>query len=430
VRRHVLLGAVLALPLALLALSSATPARAVAAAAPAVLALILLDRALAARFDTGTALWITVLTAYGTAAFPLLAHEPALRRALALLLGALAVTVAPVKGPWSPLRAVAFVSFVLSGLVVAGAFSGWMKAAAGLVVGTNVPDVARTLLGSRHGLLFWTPVLWLGFVGLAMHARVHARRRAPVVALGLLPLVAAPFLPDGGRAERWDVALPALALGFAVAWQTLAATLRRRPPALAAAAIALVAVPNLLFMEQYRDAPRRDDTVRFPDVAEGNALRLADAVGSPVAWPANWIWSASTGLPAARWDRLSGARLDPRRGARIDVGDLEQDATFLLEGWSVRHPCGDAVCRAVEGRAEMAVPLEGPPARMTVRGVGPGPLRVFVDGRDLGLVALGPELGEVAVVLQPSRPLTRISFEAAPETPVQVDAVAFQRGDR
>lgn len=419
-RRHVLLGALMALPLALLALSSATPLRAVAAAAPAVLALIVLDRALTARFDAGTAFWITVLSAYGTAAFPLVAHEPDLRRSLALLFGALAVGLAPRSGPWSYSRAGAAVILGLAGLACGRAFAG----------GPAPPDVARALFGSRHGLLFWAPVLWLGFAGLALHVRRYGRRGAPLAALGALPLLVAPFLADGGRADRWDAALPALALGLATAWEVLSARLLARPSWLVEAAVALVAVPNLLFMEQYRDAPRRDDTVRFAEVSEGNAGRFADALGSPVAWPANWIWSASTGLPAARWDRLSGQRLDPTRGVRIDIGDLEQDATFLLSGWSVRHACGDAVCRAVEGRAEMAVPLEGPPARMTVRGVGPGALRVLVDGRDLGLVGLGPELGEVTLLLRDFRPLTRISFEAAPETPVQVDAVAFQRDAR
>lgn len=420
-RRHVLLGALLALPLALLASSSTTPPGSVAAAAPAVLALLVLDRALAARFDAGVAFWITVLTAYGTAAFPLLAHEPDLRRSLALLAGAAAVGLAPRSGPWSPTRAGAALVLALAGLACGRAFDG----------GPVYPDVARALFGSRHGLLFWTPLLWMGFVGLALDLRRQHRLGSPLAGIGLLPLLGAPFLPDGGRAERWDAALPALALGCAVAWETVSSWLRTRPQLLVGATVVLVAVPNLLFMEQYRDAPRRDDTVRFADVSEGNARRLADAVGSPVAWPANWIWSASTGLPAARWDLLSGVRLDPRRGVRIDVGDLAQDATFLLEGWSVRHACGDAVCREVEGRAEMAVPLEGPPARLTVRGLGPGGLRVTVNGRDLGLVRLGPQLTDASVPLPaPTGPLARVALEAAPDAHVQVDAIAFEGSAR
>jgi hypothetical protein len=421
VRRALALGALLALPVALLALSSATPFRSVGAAAPALLALILLDRALAARFGGDSAFWITVLTAYGTAAFPLLAHQPDLRRSLALLLGALAVALAPRAEAWSSVRAASFALLSAAGLLVGGALAG----------SVGEPAVARALFGSRHGLLFWTPLLWLGFAGLAMHGRTHGRRGAPVVALGLLPLLAAPLLADGGRAERWDASLPALALGFAAAWAALSARLLAQPAWLVAAALIVLGIPNLLFMEQYRDARRRDDTVRFADVSEGNARRLVDAVGSPVAWPANWIWSASTGLPAARWDRLSGVRLDPRRGVRIDVGDLEQDATFLLSGWSVRHACGDAVCREVEGRAEMAVPLESASGLLTVRALGAGSLRVSVDDRDLGTLALRPELGEVRVELpEPTGPLARLVFEAAADAHVQVDAIGFERSVR
>ena len=420
-RRHVLLGAVLALPVALLALSCVTPFRAVAAAAPAVLALIVLDRALSARFGPDTAFWITVLTAYGTAFFTLLAHASDLRRALALLLGALAVSLAPRGAAWSRGRAAAFALLAAAGLLVGGALAGPLAR----------PDVARALFGSRHGLLFWTPLLWVGFAGHAMHARRLGRRGAPVAALGLLPLLLAPLLPDGGRADRWDAALPAVALGIATAWEALSARLLARPSWLVGSAVAVVAVPNLLFMEQYRDATRRDDTVRFADVSEGNARRLADAVGSPVAWPANWIWTASTGLPAARWDRLSAARLDPRRGVRIDVGDLEQDATFLLSGWSVRHACGDAVCREVEGRAELAVPLESAPARFVVRAQGPGGLRATLNGRDLGMVAFGPELEERTLDLpEPPGAHAHIALESTPDARVQVDAVVFEGSAR
>ncbi len=369
-RRHLLLGALLALPVALLALSSATPLLAVAAAAPAVLGMILLDRALVGRFGPDTAFWITILTTFGTPAFPLVAHEPDLRRSLALLLGALAVAVAPRSGAWSQARTGAAVVLALAGLACGGSFDG----------GPATFDVARALFGSRQGLLFWTPLLWAGFAGLAMDLRRERRLGSPLAGIGLMPLLFAPFYPDGGSA-RWDAVLPALALGFAVVWERLSAWSRTRPSVLVAAVVVLLGVPNLLFMEQYRDAPRRDDTVRFPDVAEENARRLADAVGSPVAWPANWIWSASTGLPAARWDRLSGVRLDPRRGVRIDIGDLEQDATFLLSGWSVRHACGPEVCREVEGRAEMAFPLDTPmDAELRLLAVGTGALRVSVNG--------------------------------------------------
>lgn len=417
-KQSLLLGALLALPPALLALASASPLVAVAAALPAVLALILLDRTLAARFDSGTAFWITVLTAYGTAVFPLLAHAPDFRRSLALLLGALAVALAPAATAWSGLRAATFAVLAAAGLLAGGA-----------LVGPVAEPDARALFGSRHGLLFWAPLWWLGFGGLAVHLRRYGRRAAPVAALGLLPLVCAPFLLDGGRADRWDAALPALAVGIATAWDAVATRLRARPAWLTAAAVAAIGLPNLLFMEQYRDAPRRDDTVRFADVSEGNARMVSGAVGSPLAWPANWIWSASTGLPAARWDRLSGQRLDPRQGVRIEIGDLEQDATFLQGAWSVRHACGEAICRALEGRAEIALPLErATTAEPRLFVAGTGEILVRVNGAVLGTVDV--ERGDGR--LPPAswrRGVNRVVLEGVSGTPL-VDAFEIPRGGR
>jgi hypothetical protein len=167
-------------------------------------------------------------------------------------------------------------------------------------------------------------------------------------------------------------------------------------------------------------------------VSEGNARRLASAVGSPIAWPANWIWSARHGLPVERWDLLSGQRIDPREGATIDVGDLEQDAAFLLDGWSVRHPCGDSVCREVEGRAEMVIPLERPATRLDVRVAGTGSLRVTLNGGDPRELALGPEVAAVIVPFERrfAAGPNRIAFEIAPGGRAIVDGLVLQQVER
>ena len=353
-KRHLLLGALLALPIALLALSSATPFRAVAAAAPAVLALIVLDRALSARFDGDSAFWITVLAAYGTAVFPLLAHEPDLRRSLALLAGALTVALAPRSGPWSQARAGAALVLALAGLACGGAFDGGPSVprrrarAVRLAARPAVLDAAA--LGRLRRPRDGSPAA--AAPGLA--ARGDRPAAAPVRAV---PSRRRPRGPLGrgaarGRSRHRDRVGDALRspAGAPVLAGGQRGRARRRPePAVHGA------VP--------RRSPR-DDTVRFADVAEGNARRLRGRGGLARGLARQLDLERVDGLPAARWDLLSGERLDPRRGVRIDVGDLEQDAAFLLDGWSVRHACGDGVCREVEGRAEMVVPLERPPTRL------------------------------------------------------------------
>jgi hypothetical protein len=361
-RRHLLLGAVLGLPVALLVLA-ADPGgrlRSLALAAPIVAGLIALDRALRAYASEGTALWTVVLGTFGTGLFPLVAHAPDGRRAIAFLLGA--IGVAALGRERTPLRLSAFAAASLAGLAMAPIHFGGS-------------GLARAWFGSRGGLLFETPLLWGALLGLALLARRDGRAAAPLAALGALPFLVAPVAHG-----PIEAALPALLVGLAVALESLAALVARRPSVLAAIGIVLIALSNLAFMEQYRHTLRRDDTVSFPQVSEGNARLVARAVGSPNAWPANWLWSARTGLPVERWDLLSAQRLDPAAGVRIDVGDLGQDAAFLLDGWSVRHECGAAICREVEGRAEIVVPLDrAGPADLYVLAVGAGRLRVSVN---------------------------------------------------
>ncbi len=373
-RHHALLGCVLALPLALLVLATPPGERLVAllAAAPALIGLAVLEPVLRQRVSEGTAFWTILLAVLATGLFPLLAHESDPQRAAAFLLGALGVTMLG-REPSAP-RVATFGLLAVLGLMLAPLhFRGH--------------GLARALFGSRGGLLYETPLLWGALAGLALLVRREGRAAAPLVAVGLLPFALAPFGSGG-----FDVALPALLVALAVALEAAAAFVSRRPAVAVAASALVLGVSNLLFMEQYRYTLKRDDTVSFPQVSAGNARLFARGVGSPQAWPANWIWSARHGLPVERWDLLSGQRLDPTLEVTIDVGDLDQDAAFLLAGWSVRHECGQAVCREVEGQAEMILPLDrATTADLHVFVVGTGALGVTVNGERVGTIDVDGE---------------------------------------
>jgi hypothetical protein len=98
----------------------------------------------------------------------------------------------------------------------------------------------------------------------------------------------------------------------------------RRPEAVLAGGGAVLVLWNVLFMEQYRrGAIPRDDTVSFARVAFNSADVFAAAFGSPVAWPANWIFSLREGLPPDRYDLMVGKYLffmQNNLGGVIDVG--------------------------------------------------------------------------------------------------------------
>jgi hypothetical protein len=191
----------------------------------------------------------------------------------------------------------------------------------------------------------------------------------------------------------------------------------------------LAVLSNLLLMEQYRiGMVPRDDTVSFPQVAESSARLLSDTVGTPVAWPANWIFARRQGVPVGRTDLLAGADL---RGGVIDVGTLDQDAAWLFEGWSVRRPCAPEICREVESRARVLVPLGAPEALdLTVRAAGEGELTVQLNGVPIARQGLDPALRERPVRVPAPRfraPLNEIVLVVSPGGRALVDRIGFSR---
>lgn len=299
----------------------------------------------------------------------------------------------------------------------------------------QAPRFGESLFSSRHGLLFWNPVLWAGLLGLPSLWRREPRWTAGLVAglaCGTLVLACWPAEASGPwAAGRWLPLLPLLAPGLAASLDGLVRTAARSPARLLAGAGALLVAWNLLFMEQYRSGRLpRDATISFAVVAENNAALLSRLVGSPPAWPANWVFAWRHGLLPDRFDLVAGKRLPAADdGSReIDVGDLGTDAALLLEGWSVRHPCGAAVCREVEGRARMLAPLEEPrPFDVSVLAAGEGQLSVAVNGVTVGAQALTPELAPLRFATPvPWRRLNEVSLAVAPGGRALVDRVRLE----
>ena len=291
-----------------------------------------------------------------------------------------------------------------------------------------------TLFSSRQGLLFWNPVLWAGVLGYAALWR-RERRCAGMLLAALLGMVLFHAATREGwsgpfAARRFDSALPLFGLGLAAALHALRRSAARAPGRVLAAAGGALVLWNLLLMQQYREgALPRDATVSFVAVAETSAGLLARAVGAPPAWPANWAFAARHHLNPARFDLLVGKRL-PASG-RIDVGDPVLDAALLAEGWSVRHHCGDAVCREVEGRARLLVPLEGAePRAVAVSAAGRGELNLAVDGAAAGRAPLAPTLSVLRFPLRPGagrQGIREIVLFVSPDGQALVDGLHFER---
>jgi 4-amino-4-deoxy-L-arabinose transferase-like glycosyltransferase len=267
------------------------------------------------------------------------------------------------------------------------------------------PYLLETFFSSRHGLLYWTPLLWAGYLGFA-----GVWRRDRWTALALLgPLAVMSYVNAcsgdwwaGGSFSnrRFDSLLPLLGLGLAAALAALGALVARRPALVLVACGVVLVAWNALFMQQYRENMiPRDETVSFPQVAGNNATLLARAVGTPLAWPANWVFARAHQLPASQYDRAVGQYLFYRQnnlGGVIDLGDPRVDPSLLDEGWSARAACEDVVCRGIDGRARVFAPLDVPEdLDVTLRVRGSGTLRVAVNGVEVTQSPLTPALADL-----------------------------------
>ena len=113
---------------------------------------------------------------------------------------------------------------------------------------------------------------------------------------------------------------------------------------------------------QYREKKiPADDTVSFAAVAEYNAKLFGRYAGTPLAWPANWVFARAHDLPAARYDLMVGKYLFYRQnnlGGLVKVGDGRADPALFAGEWSAPAPCGEGTCREVTGRARVMAPLD------------------------------------------------------------------------
>jgi hypothetical protein len=305
------------------------------------------------------------------------------------------------------------------------------------------PFLLQTLFSSRHGLLSWTPVFWLGYLGFLP---LVLRRRALALPL-LVPLALMTYVNmcsgdwwAGGSFSnrRFDSLLPILALGFAASLEALRRFASRNPRL----SIALMASPlvfwNLALAEELRqNVIPRDDTAAFPRMLGGAAQVTADLVGSPTTWPASWIFAWQHGRPPSQYDLLVGKYLFYRQNnmaGHLEVG-VAGDEALLGEGFSPIVTREGVAGRRFRDRARLFAPLDVPEDLAlrfrTAAAAQPCEVRVAVNGREAGRFLAGPawsdaRIGAAAAYWQ--REINEIELQAA-GCEVWLDAVDFERAE-
>jgi len=276
------------------------------------------------------------------------------------------------------------------------------------------PFALETLFSSRHGLLSWTPVLWLGFIGLMplLKKRV-ATFWMMAFCLALMTYVNM-CITDWWAANsfsnrRFDGALPILAFGVASSFEQLRRIVFRRPMWAVVALLAFFPAWNMLFMEQYhRHQIPIDDTVSFTRVVANSAENLFQAVGYPFAWPANWWFAWKHDASPAKFDTVLGRYLFFPNRVRSEVLEIgEEDGGLMGEEWGapeLRSGRWVRVTRRTKARIFVPLGREESLRLSFSLSVRPEPVEVVVavNGDEVGRFQAVPEFSDYQLAA-PSR---------------------------
>jgi hypothetical protein len=181
--------------------------------------------------------------------------------------------------------------------ILFGPFSTALDAGGNRVVWER-PEIVNILFSSRHGLLAWHPLVYLGIVGLAL---LLWRDRLPAAAslvifavMVVLNSVTADWWAGDSFGHRRFISLSVFfALGIAAFSVFLKSFFRRFPQLVPGGLVVLLILWNLSLAGNYaRNAIDHDRPPTFSTLVSGQVEEIVGRHGYPFAWPGNIFQSA------------------------------------------------------------------------------------------------------------------------------------------
>ncbi len=264
----------------------------------------------------------------------------------------------------------------------------------------QAPAWSAVLFSPDHGLFAWSPILYLGALGLLLFARRRPWQGAVALAFLVVFLRVNAGVADwwGGAAfgaRRFDAALPFFGIGLALALELVARVSGRQPLAVVGLMVAAFVFWNTaLAHETAIGAWSLSEPVSFERMGQAVTSRISSGIGSPFSLPgAFWDWAAQ-GTPPRHYEaQFSGH--ERGRWVRRDLG--WDDTLDLTGGWSDQELIAGERCRLVRGRAaRIGTLLAGRGARrLGARLIAPSAGRdvavhVYVNGRRVGDLTATP----------------------------------------
>src|SRR5215204_2136717 len=230
------------------------------------------------------------------------------------------------------------------------------------------PHLADILWSSRNGLFSWSPIIYLGAIGLLVFAATRPRIGVPMVLTVSAMVFFNSSIQDwwgssgfGGR--RFDGTIPIFAVGVAMFVDRGAAVARRFPFAVVGTLGALLVIWNIAMMRVGQEGHIRfGEAVSFGELGAQQVLALHDWVGNPFTYPSSLLFAARNDLPVGTYDLLEANRFlgdVSRPYGRIDIG-TEADAMLVRDGWHGAETSGETTFRWADSPATVLIPLHHP----------------------------------------------------------------------
>jgi hypothetical protein len=271
------------------------------------------------------------------------------------------------------------------------------------------PQFSSVLFASRHGLLSWSPLLWVGILGFA-----GMLRKAPALGWSLLGAFLASLYVNASvydwwagasfGARRFDGALPGFGLGLAAAVAWALPWIKKHT----STALFILAAPflmwNVVLMALYSTGSIPfDGAVSFQQAGADGMEMVYRKTGYPFSWPGAWMEQLTNGRPAPVYD-LTGAQ---HLSNNVDIRMGNTDALHLGRGWSLLQRGRGPLQRngSPEGAFLYVALSEPAPYRLIVEGHSTSEIFIAVNGKPVGTVHLSEE--EPAEVQIPSAGIER-----------------------
>jgi hypothetical protein len=238
------------------------------------------------------------------------------------------------------------------------------------------PHVVDILWSSRNGLLSWSPILYVGAIGLVLFARSRPTIGFPVIITIAVMTYFNASIQDwwgsagyGGR--RFDGTIPLFALGAAALAGRAADLTRRYPMRVVAGGGSLLILWNLTLMSAAnRGGVRIGEAVSFGDAGAEQARAFHRWFGHPFTYPVSLLFASRNDVAVGDYDLLAGNRLlsDPQQPfGRLNIGEAYDDV-WIGSGWHAQERSGTTSFRWATRTATLIAPLDhGAAIRIDVR---------------------------------------------------------------